>query len=437
MLFVISGHLMIYFYLVSIAIFILTLYFVERNPRGMGIGYPAIIGAFACIAIGITPISDLLVIWDIVWNSTFTFVAIVIFSLTLDEAGFFEYMAIKFTIFSKGNTKLLFVLIIVFGAIVSALFANDGAILVLTPVVYSILKRTNAEGRIILPFIMAVGFIADTASSPFIISNLVNIITTSYFSISFIDYALVMMFPAFVSTLASLSFLFLYYRKSLDGRLDISRIPDPVSVIKDPKIFRIAMPLTIFLIVVYAVTGIFDIPIAFVAVPAVSGLFLYAHRNGRINTRKILVEAPWQVVYFSLGMFVIVFGMGREGLTYDLSFVLVKISYLGGILSTVLSGFLFSVLAGLLNNLPSVMIGNLAIKGSHLGVNLAYANVIGNDIGPKFTPIGSLATLLWIYSLERRGDIKINKRYYMKVGFILTVPVLLVTLLALTVMLYL
>jgi arsenical pump membrane protein len=159
--------------------------------------------------------------------------------------------------------------------------------------------------------------------------------------------------------------------------------------------------------------------------------------NRKINTRKILIQAPWQVVYFSLGMFVIVFGMGREGLTFDLSYLLIKISYLGGTFSTVLSGFLFSMMAGLLNNLPSVMIGNLAIRGSHLGVNLAFANVIGNDIGPKFTPIGSLATLLWIYSLERKGEIRISKRYYMKVGFILTVPVLLVTLLALSLILYL
>ena len=428
---------MIYLYLISIAIFASTLYFVERNPRGMGIGYPAIIGAVLCIALGITPFSDLITIWDIVWNSTFTFVAIVIFSLTLDEAGFFEYLAIRFTIFSGGNTKLLFVLIIVFGAIVSALFANDGAILVLTPVVYSILKRTKAESRVIMPFIMAVGFIADTASSPFIISNLVNIITTSFFSISFIEYALIMMFPAFVSALASLTFLFLYYRKSLVGSLDISAVPNPRSVIKDEEIFRIAMPMTLFLIAVYAVTGIFGIPIAFIAVPAVSALFIYAHMNRKINTRKILIQAPWQVVYFSLGMFVIVFGMGREGLTFDLSYLLIKISYLGGTFSTVLSGFLFSMMAGLLNNLPSVMIGNLAIRGSHLGVNLAFANVIGNDIGPKFTPIGSLATLLWIYSLERKGEIRISKRYYMKVGFILTVPVLLVTLLALSLILYL
>jgi arsenite efflux membrane protein ArsB (TC 3.A.4.1.1; TC 2.A.45.1.1) len=84
-----------------------------------------------------------------------------------------------------------------------------------------------------------------------------------------------------------------------------------------------------------------------------------------------------------------------------------------------------------MNNMPSVMLGALSISGIHNGSYLIYTNVIGNDIGPKFTPIGSLATLLWLHTLDRKNGIKIGYGYYMKVGFTIAFPVLTLTLLSL------
>jgi len=130
-------------------------------------------------------------------------------------------------------------------------------------------------------------------------------------------------------------------------------------------------------------------------------------------------------------MYLIVFGLGREGLTQLLSTVLGWVSSLGQPLSTLLSGFFFALLAASMNNMPSVMLGNLAISRLGDPTWLVYANVVGNDIGPKFTPIGSLATLLWLYMLDRKGDIRVTVYEYMKVGVLIALPVLFFTLITL------
>jgi len=87
-----------------------------------------------------------------------------------------------------------------------------------------------------------------------------------------------------------------------------------------------------------------------------------------------------------------------------------------------------------MNNLPSTLVGALAIDQAQVPALtkdlMVYANIIGNDLGPKFTPIGSLATLLWLHVLAGR-DFHIGWGQYMKIGLLITPPILLATLVAL------
>ena len=160
-------------------------------------------------------------------------------------------------------------------------------------------------------------------------------------------------------------------------------------------------------------------------------LLAVAARGHVINTRKVVREAPWQIVIFSLGMYLVVYGLRNEGLTGYITSLLDVFASYGVWGATLGTGFLAAFLSSIMNNMPTVLIGALSIDAtSATGVikeAMIYANVIGCDLGPKITPIGSLATLLWLHVLARKNTV-ITWRYYFHVGIVLTVPVLLVTL---------
>lgn len=422
-----------YLFLASIAIFVFTLLLVILRPKKIQIGYSALIGAVVCYLVGAVNFSDVLIVWGIIWDATFTFVSIIIISLVLDEAGVFEYAAIKIARFSRGNGIALFMLVVLLGSGISALFANDGTALILTPIIYLLLKRANVEPKAIIPYVMATGFIADSASMPLIISNLVNIVTAGYFNISFLDYALKMLLPDFVSIGASLLFLYIFYHREIPSSINLENMKDENRVIRDPLIFKLSLPLIIVLLIAYSLGGIFSIPVAYVAVPAAIILLAIARLRRNIDVVKPLRDAPWQIVLFSLGMYIVVFGLGRQGMTSILASVLQSVSGFYYPLQIVVSGFIFAAIAGVMNNMPSVMLGNLALNAMGHPSGMILANVVGNDIGPKFTPIGSLATLVWLHTLNRKSGISISPLYYMKVGLLVGIPVLFVTLLSLTI----
>ncbi|MGB6327768.1 MAG: arsenic transporter [Halarcobacter sp.] len=414
------------------AIFIITLIFVIWQPRDLQIGTTAVIGAIVSLVLGVVSLDDVLIVTDIVWDATLSFIGIIILSMVLDEIGFFEWCALKMAKFSNGNGFKMFVYSILLGAFVSALFANDGAALILTPILLAKMRVLNLNMKSIVAFLLAGGFISDSASLPLVFSNLTNIVTANYFNIGFTEYISNMIIPYIVSVITSIIFLWILLRKDIPKEIDISLLKEPKSVIKNYTLFKLSWIFLAFLLVGYFIGDIYNLPVSVFALGGGVIFLIIARLFKTVEPKHIIKEAPWQIVWFSIGLYIVVYGLKNAGLTDYLTIILQDLSQRGDTIAIIGTGFLSAFLSAIMNNMPTVMIMDIALEnmGNIPNQTLAYANIIGCNLGPKMTPFGSLATLLWLHVLAKKG-VNISFIQYSKFGLIITPPVLLIVLLSL------
>jgi arsenical pump membrane protein len=378
--------------------------------------------------------ADLLTVWGATWNATFTLIALIVLSLLLDAAGLFRFLALHLARGAGGHTGRLFALLVLFGAVLAALFANDGAVLILTPIALELCALLGFARPAALAVMFATGFIVDAASLPLVTSNLTNIISADLFGQNFGEYASVMLPVNAAAVAASLGVLWGVFRRALPPCYDAAALPAPASALRDPLTCGVGAGLMGLLLLGFFLAPALELPVSAVALVAAAALLLTALAGRRLTVGPVLRGAPWDVVVFSLGMYLVVYALHNAGLTRSLAGLLTALAPQGPAAVAFGTGGLLTALSAGANNLPAVLTGALGIQAAAVPPEtrelMVYANVIAADIGAKLTPIGSLATLLWLGLLGRRG-LHVSWGEYLRLGVLVTLPVLAASLAAL------
>ena len=406
----------------GVVVFVATLAAVVARPRGISEAWPAVLGGLAMVALGLVPPAGALE--RLLANGPLFgfFLGLMVIAAVADEAGFFAHVARLAVERAGGSPRRLLLNVFVVGAVVTAFLTNDATALVLTPVVHIIVTRLRLPPA---PFVFACTFVADAASFLLPVSNPVNLILLGGAGTALGPFLRFLLLPSLV-VLAWNAALFLFlFRRSLRGTLEESRLPR--EEVEGGYLRSVSAALGL-VAVGYVAATTFGFPVAVVALAGGAGLVALAALHGRLDAAQLARAISWPLFPFVGGMVLVVAGVERIGLTpaaARLAAGLAAGSPLAGVLAVT-----FGVAAGanLVNNVPIALIAASALAAlppeAAQGHALHYAAVLGADLGPNVSVVGSLATMLWLLMLRRRG-MAISSLDYLKLGLVVTPPALL------------
>ncbi|MFB3890012.1 MAG: ArsB/NhaD family transporter [Candidatus Bathyarchaeia archaeon] len=419
----------------ALTVFAFTLFLMIKRPKGLNLGYAAGIGALASLLLGTVTLAEAGQAFLDIWDAALAFLGIIVLSVTLDAMGFFKWAALRVVKLARGSGVRLYFYVGLLTAAVSILFANDSAVLILTPIVLEIVAELNIDAKGRLAYLFSAGLIADTAAMPLITSNPINILSADFFGYTFVDH-LIFMAPIAVATIASsLVLVYAFFRKKIPKAYDSATVDVLVSGSQpiSPRLLKVSVATLVAIDVGYVLASLSRVYVSLViCVGAVFLLVVYwatlSKRfpvNGeRKGLRRLAGEVNWGIVLFMASIFLVVQGLRNAGVTDFLGSVLVQASTLPSALGVFAPSMVVTVGASFMNNWPMTILGLLSIRHVAVGgqalTGLIFSNVIGNNLGPHFFPLGSLAILMWLETMRRKG-VNISLKEYLKVGAVLSV----------------
>lgn len=383
--------------------------------------------------------ADVKEIFGLTWDSSLTLIGLIIISLCLENMGFFDYLVGKILQHGKEsqdgsylelNTRKFCVQIIILTALTAALFANDGAILIFTPLMVAFFARlATQDSKLPTVLLLTTAFVCDGASLPLVVSNLTNIITAGYFELTFASFAATMLLPTIASVITMLVCFFIGCNRLLPKVITCKK---GSSTELSPALKRFC-----FGFIVCFVLGLFAaeltsapvcVPVLFFA--AIITIVMLVKNRG--HNAKILLKAPYDIVIFSFTLYLIVFAMYKGGLGAQLVSIYSNLAPIS-LVEMLSTAYISAAGSAIFNNLPMIMLGNLALQDFFVSGDtitasheaLIYSHIAACNIGAKLTPIGSLSTLLWLGFLEKRG-FTISVKQYFRFSFTMAIPVLFV-----------
>ena len=393
------------------------------RPRGVSEWFVAAAGAAAMLAVGAVTPADALAAVAAQWNVFLFFLGLMATAAVAEQSGVLAWLTRGAYRVARGRQEVLFLLVCALSVAVTATLSNDATILLLTPLV---VRMVAAVGAPVMPYALACAFLANAASAVLPIANPTNIIILEGHPLPLSDYLRHLLLPSAAAAVATIVALFLGHRSVLRGPLP-ERRREPRPEPRSAPAFAVGIAA---MLVAYLLALEMSVPIGPIAVlggALLSVALLVAHR---LHPRGFAADIEWGIFPFFAGLVVVVEGASRAGLVDSAAIVIRELS--SSVSAPASIGIAAAMLANAMNNLTAAVLLSAALeRGATSDPTITAAILIGVDVGPSFTTLGSLATLMWLVILRRRG-IHVRTLDYLRLSFMPSLAALIAALLVLS-----
>jgi arsenical pump membrane protein len=405
------------------AIFVATLISVMVRPYRVSEAVSASAGALLMLAFGLVRVPEAAGLLAGEWNTLGFFLGLMVISAVAEEAGVFNALGWQAARWGRGSAARLYLAVFAVGTLITVFLSNDATALILTPVVYALVTRLRLP---VLPFVFACTFIADTASMILPVSNPINIIILHSFGTRLGEFLRYLLLPAAAAVALNTVVFLLLFRRDLAQDYQLTLVRPPAS--RDTKFLGAVSILLVLIAGAYLAASATGFPLSLVALGGALVLIGATAVRGRLSVRSLAGRVSWSLFLFIAGMLIVVRGVEDLGFTAEVGRLLAKASGGSPFASVLLVTAGTALGSNLVNNVPMalVMVSTLHSLpgGVAAGASLPFAAMFGADLGPNLTTVGSLATMLWLLILRRRG-VEVSTMQYFRLG-ITFVPALLV-----------
>lgn len=414
--------------ILTVALFLLSVLFfptVGKNKKFKIYSLIPLIGGFFMVALGSLTWSDVLT--SFTENTSVNpikilvlFLSMTVYSLILDKTGFFGY--VSGVVLKKAGHNQLTVFLSMYAviALLTVFTSNDIVILTFTPFICKFCKAAEID---VVPYLIMEFVVANTWSLLLLIGNPTNIYISGAFGISFTEYFVHMALPTVAAGVASLVLMLIMFGKKLRKEI---RTDTQITPINDKPLMTVALVHLLACIVLLAISQYTNIEmwlISFgVAVSAVlCSCITLAIRSKRLDKVVCAIKGmPFEIIPFVIGMFIIVMGLDKSGITQLFSEAL---GHGNGVITYGLASLLSS---NFLNNIPmSVLFSKILAVSSSMSE--VYATIVGSNIGAFITPVGALAGIMWS-NLIKQNNVKLSVAKFVVYGVSIGIPTTLASL---------
>ncbi len=389
----------------------------------IGPGVADAFGVGVMLAAQIVTLTDFVRALHVLWQPFLTLLSMMLTTTISQKLGILDYLVTFLEPHEGDGIVQLFRSVFLFSVVASTFLNNDAAVLLLTPVIVSLIRR-NYPSRpdLVNPFAFAVFSAAGVA--PLVISNPMNLVVAQYSGIGFNEYALRMLpisIGGWITAYAVLSFVFSKQLRLAQPHTSSAAEPRLLGPPAKQFLEMLMAAFGSFPLLSYSGAPVWTIP----ALSAAFGVWLCWHHH--IAPPLVLAKTlSWEILIFLFCLFVMVLGLQNVGFVNFVRDLYGSVS--DSSLKTTLIAGVSAVGSAILNNHPMAILNMLALGDqSQSKLQNILAALIGGDLGPRLLPTGSLAGLLWLEALRKQG-VNISAGVFIRVGVAVTVPALAVSL---------